>query len=143
MAYRAYSQSPFNSELFVSLALIFEGVLRLPTLLLLVLLYFALLSQRVARRSLSDWYARQRVYGLVDSLDLGGVSSILVGSAFFRGILCFDKRRLTIGAELMAGFAVLLGVGPLNGIYSTLAPLVLKVLRLLARESGAFMIVLI
>jgi hypothetical protein len=41
----------------------------------------------------------------------------------------------------MARRAVVLGIGPLNGIDSTLAPRVLKVLRLLARESGAVVIV--
>jgi hypothetical protein len=80
------------------------------------------------------------VYGLVDSQGLGGVASILVGSVFIHGISCGDKRRLTIGAELMAGHAVVLGIRPLNGIDLTLAPRVLQVLRLLARESGAVVI---
>jgi hypothetical protein len=51
--------------------------------------------------------------------------------------LCGDKRRLTIGVELMAGHAVVLVIRPLNGMYLTLAPRVLKLLWLLARESGA------
>jgi hypothetical protein len=41
----------------------------------------------------------------------------------------------------MAGHAVVLVIRPLNGIDLTLAPRVLKVLRLLARESGAVVIV--
>jgi hypothetical protein len=41
----------------------------------------------------------------------------------------------------MAGRAVVLGIGPLNGMDLTLAPCVLKVLRLLARESGVVVFV--
>jgi hypothetical protein len=61
----------------------------------------------------------------VDSLGLGGISSILVGSAFIPGISCGDKRRLTIGVELMAGHALVLVIRLLNGIDLTRAPRVL------------------
>jgi hypothetical protein len=55
MADRAYSLSRSNSELTASVALIVEGDVQLPTLLVRVLLDFALRSQRVARRSLIDF----------------------------------------------------------------------------------------
>jgi hypothetical protein len=90
LADRAYSLLRSNSELIASVALIIKCDVHLPTLFLRVFLDFALRSQRLARRSLSECSARQCLYGLVDALGLGGVLSILVGSAFIRGISCRD-----------------------------------------------------
>jgi ABC-type multidrug transport system ATPase subunit len=104
---------------------------------------FALRSRRLSSRSLSEEEARQRVYGVVEALGPCGVASFLVGSSFIRGISGGEKRRLTIGAELVAGQAIVLGIEPLNGLVSTLSLRVLKVLLLLARESGAALMVLI
>jgi hypothetical protein len=141
MADRAYSLSRFNSELIASDALIVDGDVDLPTLLVRMFLDFLLLSRRSARCSLSELFSRQRVYGFVDALGLGGVSSILLGSVVIFVLSWCDKRCVTIGAELKAAHAVVLGIGPLNVIYSMLAPRVLKLLRLVAREFGAVVVV--
>jgi ABC-type multidrug transport system ATPase subunit len=113
MADKSFALSPHNSELNAAVALIGDGDVNLPTLSVRELIDFALRSRRVARRSLSEEEARQRVDAVVDALGLGGVASSLVGSAFIRRISGGEKRRLTIGAELVAGHAVLLGIEPL------------------------------
>jgi hypothetical protein len=53
-AYRVFSLSRYNSELIASVARIVEGDVHFPAPLVLVLLVFALLSQRVARCPLSE-----------------------------------------------------------------------------------------
>jgi ABC-type multidrug transport system ATPase subunit len=143
MADKAYALSRHNSELNASVALIGDCDLHLPTLLLREVVFFALRSRRVARRLLSLKEARHRVYGLMDALVIGCVALSLVGSASIRRISGGEKRRLTIGAELVSGHAVVLVIEPSNGLELTLSLRVLKVLRLLARDSGAAVMVLI
>jgi hypothetical protein len=63
---KAFSFKHQNSELHASSAVIGEGAVHLPTLLLPQFFDFALQFRRVVRRWLSEDIARQRVYGVVE-----------------------------------------------------------------------------
>jgi hypothetical protein len=66
------------------------------------------------------------VDAMVVSLELGGVASSLVGSAFIRCALGGETRFLAIGSEVLAGLVVVLGIDLLNGLDFTPALCVLS-----------------
>jgi len=101
----------------------------------------------VARLRLGDDVSRMDKYAAVEALivrlGLAACADTPVGNEDIRGISGGEKKRTSIGCEVLVNPAVLLVDEPTSGLDSEMAHSVVEVLEMLAREEGRTVITVI
>ncbi|CAN8279364.1 unnamed protein product [Cochlearia groenlandica] len=90
-------------------------------------------------RSLSKTEKRSRVETLIDQLGLRNVTKTLIGDEGHRGVSGGERRRVSIGTDIIHDPIVLFLDEPTSGLDSTSAFIVVQVLKRIAR-SGSIVI---
>eukprot|EP00166_Cyanidium_caldarium_P001137 ctg_1537.g430 len=88
-------------------------------------------------RQVSRVQVQQRVDEVLHTLGLAEAQHTLVGSPFFRGISGGQKRRLSVGVEIMRYPSILFLDEPTSGLDATAAYQLVLALRNIARMGGA------
>ncbi len=83
-------------------------------------------------RNVPQSVKNQRVRSWLQLLGLKHVAETVVGNAELRGISGGERRRVSLGAELIAGHRIIIADSPTNGLDSTAAFNVVKTMRALA-----------
>eukprot|EP00516_Mucochytrium_quahogii_P007391 CAMPEP_0203758064 /NCGR_PEP_ID=MMETSP0098-20131031/10829_1 /ASSEMBLY_ACC=CAM_ASM_000208 /TAXON_ID=96639 /ORGANISM=" , Strain NY0313808BC1" /LENGTH=1683 /DNA_ID=CAMNT_0050650311 /DNA_START=424 /DNA_END=5472 /DNA_ORIENTATION=- len=129
---------PPDAKLQRILAYIPKEDVNLPTLTVRETLEFSLSLRAPA--SLPEKLRRERVDVVLSLLGLSHVADTIVGDAMVRGISGGEKRRVSLGVELVVGRSLLLADSPTNGLDSSAAYDVIKATRALADTGlAAFM----
>ncbi|XP_047060613.1 ABC transporter G family member 6-like [Lolium rigidum] len=90
-------------------------------------------------RSLSAAKKRSRVQALIDQLGLRAAADTIIGDEGHRGVSGGERRRVSIGTDIIHDPILLFLDEPTSGLDSTSAFMVVKVLRRIA-ESGSIVI---
>uniref|UniRef100_A0ACD5VTN0 Uncharacterized protein n=1 Tax=Avena sativa TaxID=4498 RepID=A0ACD5VTN0_AVESA len=90
-------------------------------------------------RSLSAAKKRARVQALIDQLGLRAAANTIIGDEGHRGVSGGERRRVSIGTDIIHDPILLFLDEPTSGLDSTSAFMVVKVLRRIA-ESGSIVI---
>ncbi|CAM0882924.1 unnamed protein product [Alopecurus aequalis] len=90
-------------------------------------------------RSLSAAKKRTRVQALIDQLGLRAAANTIIGDEGHRGVSGGERRRVSIGTDIIHDPILLFLDEPTSGLDSTSAFMVVKVLRRIA-ESGSIVI---
>ncbi|XP_062166783.1 ABC transporter G family member 20-like [Alnus glutinosa] len=90
-------------------------------------------------RSLSKSKKRARVHALIDQLGLRNASQTVIGDEGHRGVSGGERRRVSIGIDIIHDPIVLFLDEPTSGLDSTSAFMVVKVLQRIA-QSGSIVI---
>lgn len=120
------------------LAFIPKEDLNLPTLTVRETLEFSL--EMRAPSSMPQKLKEDRVNVILSLLGLSHVADTIVGNQLLRGISGGEKRRVSLGVELVVGRSLLLASQPTNGLDSSAAYDVIKATRALSDTGlAAFM----
>ncbi|KAK1603753.1 hypothetical protein QYE76_027426 [Lolium multiflorum] len=87
-------------------------------------------------RSLSASRKRSRVEALIDQLDLRAAANTIIGDEGHRGVSGGERRRVSIGIDIIHDPIVLFLDEPTSGLDSTSAFMVVKVLQRIARSGS-------
>ncbi|KAM0755765.1 hypothetical protein T439DRAFT_320473 [Meredithblackwellia eburnea MCA 4105] len=87
--------------------------------------------------AMPDSVKEKRVFEVLGQLGLLDVADNLIGSTVKRGISGGERRRLSIGLELLAAPAILIADEPTSGLDSVSAMRVVSVLKDLTQSSGS------
>ncbi|XP_047075882.1 ABC transporter G family member 1-like [Lolium rigidum] len=90
-------------------------------------------------RSLSTSKKRSRVQALIEQLGLGAAANTIIGDEGSRGVSGGERRRVSIGIDIIHDPIILFLDEPTSGLDSTSAFMVVKVLQRIAR-SGSIVI---
>lgn len=90
-------------------------------------------------RSLSGWKKEERVETLIDRLGLSNAAKTIIGDENHRGVSGGERRRVSIGTDIIHDPLILFLDEPTSGLDSTSAFLVVKVLQRIAR-SGSILV---
>jgi ABC-type multidrug transport system ATPase subunit/ABC-type multidrug transport system permease subunit len=90
-------------------------------------------------RSLSKSKKKARVQALIDQLDLRNASQTVIGDEGHRGVSGGERRRVSIGIDIIHDPIVLFLDEPTSGLDSTSAFMVVKVLQRIA-QSGSIVV---
>ncbi|KAE8099481.1 hypothetical protein FH972_017461 [Carpinus fangiana] len=90
-------------------------------------------------RSLSKSRKKDRVRALIDQLDLRNVAETMIGDEGHRGVSGGERRRVSIGIDIIHDPIVLFLDEPTSGLDSTSAFMVVKVLQRIA-QSGSIVV---
>nr|XP_043632641.1 ABC transporter G family member 6-like [Erigeron canadensis] len=90
-------------------------------------------------RSLSKLKKKQRVQALIDQLGLRNAANTVIGDEGHRGVSGGERRRVSIGTDIIHDPIILFLDEPTSGLDSTSAYMVVKVLQRIA-QSGSIVI---
>ena len=107
-----------------------------------VLEYFIFNAMLRMPQQMKKEYKRQRVYEIIQQLGLTKVAMSLIGDEFVRGLSGGEKRRLSIGIEILVCPPVLFLDEPLSGLDSSNASKVMNILTEIATSGVAVVLTL-
>ncbi|KAE8661580.1 ABC transporter G family member 6 [Hibiscus syriacus] len=90
-------------------------------------------------QSLPNFKKKIRVEALIDQLGLRNAAKTIIGDEGHRGVSCGERRRVSIGIDIIHDPIILLLDEPASGLDSTSAFMVIKVLQRIAK-SGSIVI---
>lgn len=91
-------------------------------------------------RTLSKSKKRKRVLDLIDQLDLKNAAQTVIGDEGHRGVSGGERRRVSIGIEIITDPILLFLDEPTTGLDSTSSFAVVKVLQRIAKTGGSIVI---
>ena len=104
--------------------------------------YFIFNAMLRMPQQLQKEYKRQRVFEIIQQLGLSKVAMSLIGDEFVRGLSGGEKRRLSIGIEILICPPVLFLDEPLSGLDSSNASKVMSILGDIATSGVAVVLTL-
>lgn len=90
-------------------------------------------------RSMSKSKKKDRVQALIDQLGLRNAAKTIIGDEGHRGVSGGERRRVSIGMDIIHDPIILFLDEPMSGLDSTSAFMVVKVLRRIARSGSIVM----
>ncbi|XP_039135072.1 ABC transporter G family member 14-like isoform X2 [Dioscorea cayenensis subsp. rotundata] len=129
-----YNGQPFSSSMRRRTGFVLQDDVLYPHLTVSeTLMYTALLR---LPSSLTKDEKVQQAQRVMAELGLGGVANTMIGGPLFRGVSGGEKKRVSIGQEMLLNPSLLLVDEPTSGLDSTTAQRIMSTLRRLAVEGG-------
>jgi len=136
-----YNGQPFNSALKRRTGFVAQDDVLYPHLTVMETLVFTALLR--LPRTLTRAEKAQQAQQVITELGLGKVAHSMIGGQLFRGVSGGERKRVSIGQEMLMNPSLLLLDEPTSGLDSTTAQRIVITLKRLAEQGGRTVVVTI